>query len=141
MRVVATREGYHGRVRKPGEVFEVPEGSPLGRWMLDATSAEGMAYIAGTRGVSQKNERDRLTGERLAAGGIAEQLAVALEEGRRLRERVAELEAELQVHRDRSLAAASSVKVEAPHPAQTGADEEKPVEVAQRVRRRATSGE
>lgn len=140
MRVVATREGYCGKIRKVGEVFALPEGVALSsKWMLDVNTPEGQAFVAGTSGGGRKMERDKLTGERLAAGGIAEQLAVALEDGRRLRERVAELEAEITVLQARQ---APAPAVEPTHPADESVGEAaKQVEVSQRVRRRVPRDE
>lgn len=38
MKVIATKQGYHGRLREPGDVFDVPEGSRAS-WFAPADKA------------------------------------------------------------------------------------------------------
>lgn len=33
IKVVATQRGFYGQLIEPGQVFEVPEGTHIGRWM------------------------------------------------------------------------------------------------------------
>lgn len=89
--VIATREGFFGTYRSIGERFTVPEGKMSKRWMVPADSPEA-DKIDRAKG---EVDRDSITGERVASGGLSEQLAVALEENRDLKARVSELEAQL----------------------------------------------
>lgn len=125
MKVVATREGYYGgRVRKVGEVFDLVAKTEMSeRWMLDVTTREGKAFVSGIDGekATTKNihGRDTLNGERIAAGGVAEQLAIALEEKRTLQQEVAELRAQLKAVK------AEKVAPRKPNPSPTPAVVEK----------------
>jgi len=92
--VVALRDGHFGgQYRRPGDRFVVPEGKMSKRWMISADDPKAEQF---PQGMGDKTiDRDQITGERVAAGGLAEQLSVALEENRVLKQRIAELEAQV----------------------------------------------
>jgi len=94
-KVVATRDGYYGgKLRKAGTHFNVDlDRHVSANWMAQEGCAKYRDFMRGFD--ADKNKRDDITGERLSAGGLAEQLAVQGEELRRKDAYVAELEAEL----------------------------------------------
>lgn len=100
--VVAVLAGhYGGRYRKPGETFEVTDPKHISkRWMAPQGSDKAKAFEKAL--TKRGGDRDGITGERISSGGIAEQLAVSIEENRVLKGRVAELEAEVAELRDRA---------------------------------------
>ena len=91
--VIAIRDGhYGGQYRKAGAKFNVTNPRHVSdKWMApqDSKKAKDFEKALAKRG----EDRDGITGERVAAGGVPEQLAIALEENRVLQGRVAELEA------------------------------------------------
>jgi hypothetical protein len=99
MQVVATRDGYYGgRVRHAGDAFEVAAREQFSdRWMVEVGTAKHTDFVNAHS--EHRPDRDKITGERISSGGVAEQLAVALEENRRLEGVVAELKAELANYR------------------------------------------
>ncbi len=107
------------------------------RWMLRTDTSEGKAFIKGIQGEDTRtlSARDKLTGERIAAGGVAEELAIQLDENRVLRERVAELEAEIDVLRGRQKAPEPS-KGPSPAQAEKTTEEVAAEQQPKRVRRR-----
>jgi hypothetical protein len=90
--VVATRKGLYGSTRKPGDTFDVPANLFSERWMAKVGTKEAKAAIVAAKG---RDSIDHLTGERVAAGGSSEQIAVLNETNSRLNKRLAELEAKL----------------------------------------------
>jgi len=131
-KVVALRDGYYGgKIRKAGDHFNVDLDRHISaKWMAEEGSAKYRDFMRGID--ADKNKRDDITGERLSAGGLAEQLSVTLEDNRRKDAYIAELEAELSILR--SGGPVSREKVETITPA----EEEKAAEgeTSKPVRRR-----
>lgn len=95
--VVATRDGHFGgQYRRPGDRFHIPEDKISKRWMLRADDPKAKDFAQGMG--NKKVDRDQITGERVAAGGLAEQLTVTLEENRVLKQRIEELEARVDTN-------------------------------------------
>lgn len=96
IQVIATREGYYGgHVRKVDLVpFTVQTKKHVSkRWMLEVGTPEYDAYVNKSKDEYANSEEAKLEAERLAVGGLQEELAVALSENKRLKRNVAELEA------------------------------------------------
>lgn len=94
MEVVATRDGhYDGRIRKAGDAFRLATKQAFSdRWMVEKGTKKYADFVAAhERGGQKINTRDAINGERLTSGGIAEQLAIALEENRKLKAEIAAL--------------------------------------------------
>jgi len=53
MEVIATRRGYHGNLREPGEKFDVPEGAKAS-WFEPTSKVEVVEKPA--RGAAKKSE-------------------------------------------------------------------------------------
>lgn len=118
MKVIALQDGhYGGQYRKKGAKFTVqnPAKELSKRWMAPADSqkAKDFERALGKR----EDDLDRVNGERVKAGGLSEQLAIALEENRALKGRVAELEKQIDE-------TSSPEPVPAPTPADPGPDNE-----------------
>lgn len=92
--VIATRDGHDGRMyRKAGSRFSVPEDQISKRWMVPADSAKAKQF---SKALENKDaDRDRITGERVASGGLSEQLSVALAENTELKAQVTDLTAQV----------------------------------------------
>jgi hypothetical protein len=106
IKVIATRKGYYGGYVRPAslEPFEVESRKHISkRWMLEVGTEEYDAYVRKEKGIPDAAEA-QIVQEQLAAGGLQEQLSVTLTENQGLKARVAELEAELRVLKDRELA-------------------------------------
>jgi hypothetical protein len=98
--VVATREGYSGKVRKEGDKFTVPNKEAVSkRWMLERGTPEYDAFMVDSL-AQTGNDDARIANERIASGGINEQLAIATTTIQQLTAKVAELEAENAVLKD-----------------------------------------
>lgn len=138
MQVVATRDGFYGKLRKAGDQFEVTDPQHVSKkWMAEVGSKKYEDFLdAHEKRGGQVKEIDKITGERLISGGVAEQLAIALEENRTLKQEIAELQATVTVLES------SSPKKKAPPPTPAepevteDAKEDKAGEGAQRIRRR-----
>lgn len=98
IRVIATREGTYGgngaapTMRTSGEQFEIDQPEHFSRrWMVLANSPEAAEY---SRKAAAADELDTLTGERLATGATGEQLALALDEIKKLKAQIKALNAE-----------------------------------------------
>jgi hypothetical protein len=87
--VIATRDGhYGGKYRTAGDKFEVTDPKHVSsRWMAPQNSQKAKDFEKALDKRGQ--DRDSITGERVSAGGVPEQLAVALEENRKLTDQVA----------------------------------------------------
>lgn len=86
--VIATRDGhYGGKYRRAGDKFDVTKAAHVSkRWMAPQDSQKAKEF---ERALSKQGvERDQITGERVSAGGVPEQLAIALEENRKLTDQV-----------------------------------------------------
>lgn len=128
--VVALRRGYiNGRTIEPGDIFEIERGKMSKRWMAEKGTDGFKSFLSHHDKGAPKT--DAVTGERLASGGIAEELAVVTGERNRLRAEVAEVKAELELLRsERSMPK---------QPTQSKAEDEAETvesEPATRVRRR-----
>lgn len=130
--VVATRDGlYGGKVRKAGTKFNVDLDKHVSaRWMAVKGTPKYNDFMRSIE-ADKDDARDKITGERLSAGGLAEQLSIALEEGRRHKQHIAELEAELALARE----GVTAQKVEAITPAEEEAKAEDKGETPVRRRR------
>ena len=104
IQVIATREGYYGgHVRKVDLVpFAVQTKKHISkRWMLEVGTPEYDAYVNKTSRDYANSDEAKIEAERLAVGGLQEELAVALSENKRLTRNVAELEEQVRVLKDR----------------------------------------
>jgi len=134
-RVVAIRDGYYGGiVRRIGDVFHVANESELSkRWMAKEGTEKFADFVSAHNATGPDDSRDRITGERIRSGGVAEQLAVALEENRRMSAQIVELEAELAIYKQD----AKPSKVESRTPAEP--EDKAEAEAAKPVRRRRST--
>lgn len=125
--VVAIRDGHFGgKYRKTGDIFRVDDPKLLSkRWMAEEGSQKYDDFIRAHK-IDGKVQKDAITGERIASGGIAEQLAVALEENRLLKARIVELEAEMELMTHKPKAKVSS-PTPADEPSDETTDDDKPV--------------
>ncbi len=135
--VIATRTGYYGGVVRhaDGKPFTVEKKEHVSkRWMAEVGSAKAEDFMRALNR-EQPEKMDKITGERITSGGVAEQLAVALEENRKLAARIAELEAEKALLQE----AVPPKKVETVTPAESEkAAAEETTKPVQRRRRRKT---
>lgn len=136
MHVVATRTGLYGSYREVGDDFHLTDKTQFSsRWMLDLATPEGKKFLADARRTGEAKPPRQTDAERIASGGVQEALALAVEETRALKSKIAELEAELAVLRDR----AAPAPTKAPDPAEKDEDEDEDDEkrpAPVRVRRR-----
>lgn len=136
--VVATRDGFYDKYRRTGEVFTVRQASELSdRWMAEVGTSKHRDFME-ARGRDNSPKRDQITGERVRSGGVAEQLAIALEENRRLTNENADLQAQvnaLVAKQDQALKPVEDVSTPAAEPDDDGPEEVGAPKPA-RVRRR-----
>lgn len=93
--VIALRRGViGGKIVEPNTVFDIDPKKVSKRWMAKKGTPEYKAAVASAQ-EGAKDGIDHLTGERVAAGGMPEQIAVLQEERNRLSQKVADLEARL----------------------------------------------
>jgi hypothetical protein len=96
--VVAMRTGYlQGEMIRPGDHFAIDETKVSKRWMAKVGTEEYEQFMSHH---APGPKTDAVSGERLASGGIAEELAMITAERNQLRTQVAELEAELRLIRE-----------------------------------------
>ena len=139
MKVIATRDGFYGKLRAAGDQFEVTDPAHVSKkWMAEVGSKKYEDFIeAHERRGGQVKEIDKITGERLISGGVAEQLAIALEENRELKAQIAELQATINVLEDERGKSKTPPPTPAPAEKTEDADKEQADgEGATRVRRR-----
>lgn len=131
--VVATRRGYiNGVVVEAGHHFEVATPEKVSkRWMAEVGTDKYNAFMRG-HGTTRQDTNDGITGERLAVGGIAEELALVTAELSRIWAENEELKAENQLLRARQ----DTEKADTPNPAEPDDEDAPQTEAPQRVRRR-----
>ena len=137
--VVATRRGqYGGKMREPGDEFFVTLDQHLSdKWMaVDGTPKHASFIAAHAREPAAK--RDAITGERLASGGIAEEMAILQGELAVARASLAELRAEMALMQER---APDREPVGAPNPDTPPDSDVQENSKPQRIRRRVVAGE
>lgn len=139
IKVVATRDGFYEKLRKAGDEFTVVSKEQVSsRWMVEVGTEKYEDFMDAweARGGQRQNlERDKITGERISAGGIPEQLAVALETNRELEALVAELKAENALLKSNHKITPSAD----PTPADPVDEDEQKTTPAPRTRRRRTA--
>lgn len=125
-KVVATRDGFYDKYRRTGEVFTVRQASELSdRWMAEVGTDKHRDFME-ARGRDNSPKRDQITGERVRSGGVAEQLAIALEENRRLTNENADLQSQvnaLVAKQDQALKPVEDVSAPADEPDDDGPEE------------------
>lgn len=139
--VVAIRQGYReNRIVEVGEHFSIEPQKVSKRWMAKVGTPEYEAFMRAHNPAPL--ERDKITGEQIAAGGIAEELALVTAKANALESQVAELTAENALMRTQ-LADLQGSPTPAPTPAKKKAetDETAGEEDTTRVRRRAPKTE
>lgn len=140
MQVVAIRDGFYGKLRKAGDEFEVTDPKHVSaKWMAEVGTKRYEDFMnAHEKRGGQSKEIDKITGERMVSGGVAEQLAIALEDNRRLTAEVAELKATIEVMRSETGKAQTKVETVNPSEPEVTKDAAKETteQGATRIRRR-----
>lgn len=140
LEVYAIRDGFYDTYRKHGAKFTIrnPDTSFSKRWMVPADTKEGRAFIQ--RHKQQTNAAmDAITGERLQAGGEAEQIVLLMQQLAELKAQVAASTGDTLAAKAEAAKAPADDDAKAPDEASNADDDTTPSAEAPKRRRRSAS--